>query len=95
MDEQPVRVSEESTVSIPLKNLISIIAAVAVSTWAYYGIIERLNALETKADVMLEEIEENDNWIDDFQPPQEVQDTVDRVRELEIRLGILEDRLTR
>ena len=95
MANDPVKVSSESTVSIPLKNLISIIAAVAVSTWAYYGIIERLNALETKADVMLEEIEENDSWIDDFQPPQEVQDTVDRVRELEIRLGILEDRLNR
>ena len=95
MANDPVKVSSESTVSIPLKNLISIIAAVAVSTWAYYGIIERLNALESKADVMLEEIEENDSWIDDFQPPQEVQDTVDRVRELEIRLGIIEDRMDR
>ena len=95
MANDPVKVSSESTVSIPLKNLISIIAAVAVSTWAYYGVIERLNALETRADIMLEEIEENDSWIDDFQPPQEVQDTVDRVRELEIRLGILEDRMDR
>ena len=95
MANDPVKVSSESTVSIPLKNLISIIAAVAVSTWAYYGVIERLNALETRADIMLEEIEENDSWIDGFQPPQEVQDTVDRVRELEIRLGILEDRMDR
>ena len=42
---------------------------------------------------MLEEIEENDTWIDEFQPPQAVQDTVERVRDLEIRIHILETML--
>ena len=35
----------------------------------------------------MEEVEENDNWIDDFQPPKAVQDTVSRVHELEIELA--------
>jgi uncharacterized protein HemX len=42
-------VSSESAVSMPMKNLISIIIAVAIGVWAYFGVIERLNNLETKS----------------------------------------------
>jgi hypothetical protein len=34
---------------MPMRNLLSIVAAVAVGVWAYFGVIERLNNLETKA----------------------------------------------
>jgi len=34
----------------------------------------------------MEEVEENDNWIDEFQPPKSVQDTVARVHDLEIEI---------
>ena len=89
-DQSDLKLSDQSNISIPIRNLISIIVGVSVSTWAYYGIIERLNAIESQAVYMLEEIEENDTWIDEFQPPPQVQDTVERVRELEIRLNVLE-----
>ena len=36
------------------------------------------------------EVEENDQWIDDFKPPNEVQDTIKRVRELELKVKELE-----
>ena len=42
-----MKISENTAVSMPMKNLISIIAAVAVGVWAYFGIVERLNKLET------------------------------------------------
>lgn len=93
MSEQPVSVSSESKVAIPLANLISILGAVAVSTWAYFGVIERLNSIESQLTAHWEEIEENDNWIDEWKPPEEVKDTIDRVRELEMRLLILETKL--
>ena len=89
-DQSELKLSDQSNISIPIRNLISIIVGVSVSTWAYYGIIERLNAIEAQAVYMLEEIEENDSWIDDFQPPPQVQDTVERVRDLEIRLHVIE-----
>lgn len=82
--------SDDTKVAIPIRNLISILGAVAVSTWAYYGVIERLNVIEQKLNSHWEEIEENDAWIDEFQPPAEVLDSIGRVRELEIRLTILE-----
>ncbi len=37
----------------------------------------------------MQEVEENDNWIDDFEPPKSVQDTVARVHDLEIELAKL------
>ena len=92
-EERPVSVSSESKVAIPLANLISILGAVALSTWAYFGVIERLNSIETQLTSHWEEIEENDEWIDDWKPPEEVKNTIERVRELELRLLILETRL--
>ena len=89
-ESKDIKMSDSTNISIPLRNLISILVGVSVSTWAYYGIIERLNAIESQNVYMLEEIEENDTWIDEFQPPPQVQDTVERVRELEIRLNVLE-----
>ena len=89
-EERPVSMSDDSRVAIPIRNLLSILGAVAISTWAYFGVIERLNFVEQKLEAHWEEIEENDNWIDEFQPPKAVQDTVERVRELEIRIVQLE-----
>jgi len=34
---------------MPIRNLISLVASVAVGVWAYFGIIERLNMIETQA----------------------------------------------
>ncbi len=47
-----MKISEQTSVSMPMKNLISIVAAVAVGVWAYFGVIERLNQLETSKELM-------------------------------------------
>ena len=39
--------SDQTAISMPMKNLIAIVSAVAVGVWAYFGIVERLNKLET------------------------------------------------
>ena len=48
-----MKISDSTSISMPMRNLLSIVAAVAVGVWAYFGVIERLNKLETKA-VLLE-----------------------------------------
>ena len=48
-----MKISDSTSISMPMRNLLSIVAAVAVGVWAYFGVIERLNQLETKA-VLLE-----------------------------------------
>jgi hypothetical protein len=52
-----VKVSEDTGISMPLKNLISIVAAVAVGVWAYFGIVERLNTLESDNKLMHKDLE--------------------------------------
>ena len=89
-EETTASVSDDTKLAIPLRNLISILGAVAISTWAYFGVIERLNAIEATMVQHWEEIEENDSWIDEFQPPKAVRETVERVRELELRVVVLE-----
>ena len=42
-----MRISDQTSISMPMRNLISIVAAVGVGVWAYFGVIERLNKLET------------------------------------------------
>ena len=52
-----IEVSSESGISMPIKNLISIVGAVAVGVWAYFGIIERLNTLETDNHLIKKDLE--------------------------------------
>ena len=93
MSDEVAHVSEESKLAIPIKNLIGILSAVAVSTWAYFGVIERLNFIEMKLEAHWEEIEENDDWIDGWTPPAAVQRNIERVRELEIKLIQMQTRI--
>ena len=48
-----MKISDQTSISMPMRNLLSIVAAVAVGVWAYFGVIERLNKLETQS-VLLE-----------------------------------------
>ena len=43
-----MKISDSTAISMPMRNLISIIGAVAVGVWAYFGIVERINVLETQ-----------------------------------------------
>jgi len=128
-------ISDDTKVAMPIRNIISIVGAVAVSTWAYSGVIERLNRLETNYEVKAEAVElnsefrinwprgtmgalpadanqdreiqalnleierlreavdKNYDWIDRFQPPADVQDAVEAVKELEIKLAVMQERL--
>ena len=52
-----IKVSSESGISMPLKNLISIVSAVAIGVWAYFGIVERLNILESDNKLMHKDLE--------------------------------------
>ncbi len=42
-----MKVSDNTSVSMPMRNLLSILAAVAIGVYSYFGIIERLNNIET------------------------------------------------
>ena len=130
-------VSDDTKVSLPLRNIISIVAGVAVATWAYSGLVQRLNTLELQqavdeAEIALnsdfrigwprgefgglpddakqnmeierlirmvedlqEDIDELEQWQHGFEPPQEVKDAIERMTEIQVRLGVLEAEVQR
>jgi hypothetical protein len=42
-------ISDKTEIGLPLKNLLGLIAITATAVWAYFGIVERLNNIETRA----------------------------------------------
>jgi hypothetical protein len=54
-----MKVSDNTQVALPLRNLLSIIGAVAIGVWAYFGIIETLNKHSTKLELMGSDLEKN------------------------------------
>ena len=54
-----MKLSDSTAISMPARNLISILAAVGIGVWAYFGIIERLNNLETRSTLAEADLEKN------------------------------------
>jgi len=43
-----MEISDKTTIGMPIRNLIAIVASVAVGVYSYFGILERLNTIETR-----------------------------------------------
>ena len=56
---KPQRLNENTEVALPLRNILSMVVAASVATWAYFGIIERLNQIETNITMMESNLEQN------------------------------------
>ena len=54
-----MKVSDNTAISMPMRNLLSILGAVAIGVWSYFGIVERLNNIETQGKLMLSDVEKN------------------------------------
>ena len=59
MSNKPLNISEEARVQMPMKTVASLIAMVAIGTWAYFGIIETQNKLQTQVELMTKDLTEN------------------------------------
>jgi len=60
MSNKPVSVNDDTAVAMPIRNMLAIIGAVAVGVWSYFGIVERLNNLETKNTLLEKDITQMD-----------------------------------
>ena len=56
---KPLKISEEAAVQMPMKTVASLIAMVAIGTWAYFGIIETQNKISTPLELMEKDLTEN------------------------------------
>ena len=56
---KPMKISEEASVQMPFKTVASLIALVAIGTWAYFGIIETQNKINTKIEIFEKDLDMN------------------------------------
>ena len=54
-----MKISDKTAISMPMRNLISIVIAIAVGVWSYFGIVERLNKHQTTLELMSKDLEQN------------------------------------
>jgi len=59
MAKQPLNIGEEVAVQMPMKTVASLICMVAIGTWAYFGIIETQNKIQTTVELMSKDLTEN------------------------------------
>ena len=57
-----MKISDNTAISMPMRNLISIVIAVAVGVWAYFGVVETLNKHSTKLELMEKDLEANSEF---------------------------------
>ena len=59
MANKPLTISEEAKVQMPMKTVASLICMVAIGTWAYFGINEKLNQHSTKLELFEKDLQHN------------------------------------
>lgn len=59
MVSKMTKLNENTELTMPLRNLVSLIFGTAIAVWAYFGIVERLNTIETSIMMMEKETEDN------------------------------------
>ena len=57
MSKDRLDISDNTAISMPVRNMLAIIGAVAVGVWAYFGVLERITMLETKAQLAEKDLE--------------------------------------
>jgi Tfp pilus assembly protein PilO len=60
--DKPLNISEEARVQMPMKTVASLICMVAIGTWAYFGINEKLNQHSTKLELFEKDMELNSEF---------------------------------
>ena len=51
-----LKLSDQTQVSLPIKNIVAIVTAIVVAVWTYFGIVERLNRLETNEKLIAQDL---------------------------------------
>ena len=62
MSNKPLSISDEAKVQMPMKTVASLICMVAIGTWAYFGINEKLNQHSTKLELFEKDLQQNSEF---------------------------------
>ena len=87
------KVNENTDITVPLKNLIAVIIAVALSATAYYAITGRVTFLEHQQGVIWQKIYFLENWINTFEPSESIQRSMSTQQDILIRIAVMEEKI--
>ena len=87
------KLSEDTDIIVPLKNLVAIIVAVALSATAYYSITNQVTFLEHQQSVIWEKTRYLEGWINTFEPSESIQRAMAVQQEILIRIAVLEEKI--
>jgi|TARA_R100001443_G_scaffold49591_1_gene61889 TolA-binding protein len=59
MEKRIMKVSDNTSIDMPIRNLLSIVVAVAIGVWAYFGVIARVTTIETSLVLAEKDLEKN------------------------------------
>jgi hypothetical protein len=59
MEKRIMKVSDNTSIDMPIRNLLSIVIAVAIGVWAYFGVIARVTTIETSLVLAEKDLEKN------------------------------------
>ena len=59
MSDKRLDISDNTAISMPVRNMLAIIGAVAIGVWSYFGITEQLNRHQTELKLMSSDLEKN------------------------------------
>ena len=101
-----MKVSDNTAISMPMRNLLSIVITVAIGVWGYFGIVERVTRLETSDQLMssdlLKKAEQTPKNLEIFMLIEELfkqtdkqQEALDKNIHTQIKLDHLEEQLTK
>ena len=62
MSNNPLKISDQAAVQMPMKTVAALIAMVAIGTWAYFGLHETLNKHSTQIELMQKDLEQNSEF---------------------------------
>ena len=86
-------VSENSSITIPIRNLVGMIFATGIVVMGYFELTERITMLERDLHLSQSYVEQNNEFRTSWEPPPEVQETVRLTHRHDIRLEYIEKKL--
>ena len=82
-------ISDKSKISLDIKALIGMIIGVVTVASIWFNLTAEIEMLKIKVSKMDEKVQYNYRWVNDFQPPKEVQKAVDEINNIKIQNALI------
>jgi len=86
-------ISQDSKISLDIKALIGMIIGIITIASIWFNLTAEIEMLKIQVSKMDEKVKSNYNWVNNFQPPKEVQHAVEEINEMKLKNVVLEYRV--